>query len=131
MRSQIRFFLHPGEEVLVFQEIVSEDGVVVTNGSNWPTAEPPVVRDVSELEGSADIWSPMEFPNAHAERVESRKGNFWSFRDSSATVQWILCQLWDSSVLTEGRFAIATSPTDPQVYPATVMRAVERRSTNV
>jgi hypothetical protein len=86
--------------------IVKEAHTVLVNGPQWPSPAAPLV-DPPQLAGAETyllIWNKSEVPRLSAKR----SGAYWEAYNEKTTIQFLRCQLWDESVLTEGRIAIST-----------------------
>jgi hypothetical protein len=106
MRSQVRFFMHGEDEQHFVQAIVEEPHTLLVNGPQWDTADVPLLDPVN-LPPSAWyvlIWNKAEVPRLRAKR----RGECWEVSNEHMTIQFLRCQLWDNSILCEGRISIAT-----------------------
>jgi hypothetical protein len=119
MRSQIRFVMHPDDEAVLMSELLRDRAVLLVDGPRWKSAAPPTTRNISAVGYYCIIWSPADLPNLPAEFIPSR--NDWYCRGEHATIQFIRCTV-AGTVITEGRFAIATDQAS-----ATTAANIQRR----
>jgi hypothetical protein len=119
MRSQVRFVMHPDDEAVLMSELLRDPAVLLVDGPRWKSAAPPTTRNVSAVGYYCIIWSPEDLPNLPAEFIPSC--NDWYCRGEHATIQFIRCII-TGTVITEGRFAIATDQAS-----ATTAANVQRR----
>jgi hypothetical protein len=105
MRSQIRFVMHPDDEAILMSELLRDPAVLLVDGPRWKSAAPPTTRIVSAVGYHCIIWSPKDLPKLPAEFIPSC--NDWYCRGEYATIRFIRC-VFTGTVITEGRFAIAT-----------------------
>jgi hypothetical protein len=86
--------------------IVEEPDTLLVNGPHWQSSAVPVVEP-QDLAGAGSylmIWNKTEIPRLRVKKVPG----YWEAYNDSTTVQFLRSELWDESILTEGRIAIAT-----------------------
>src|SRR5262249_54435101 len=99
-------FMDAGDEHRFVDAIVEEPHTFLVNGPHWQSSAVPVVEP-EDLAGAGSylmIWNKAEIPRLRAKKVDG----YWEGYNDSTTIQFLRSQLWDESVLTEGRMAIAT-----------------------
>lgn len=106
MRSQVRFFLDAADEQEFASAVVEEPDTFLVNGPHWPSAAVPLVGpgQLSGADSYLMIWNKAEVPRLRAKRA----GDYWEACNDRTTIQFLRSQLWDGTILTEGRIAIAT-----------------------
>jgi hypothetical protein len=120
MRSSIRFVMHPDDEAVLMSELMRDPAVLLINGPRWKSAAPPATRHISAIGHYCIIWSPNDLQTLPAEFIPSC--NDWYCRGEYATIQFLRSAI-TGTVITEGRFAIATD----EASQKTAVAAVERR----
>lgn len=119
MRSQLRFVMHPDDEQLLLDEILTEPAVVLIDGPRWKARSPETARNLSSIGSYCIIWSPEDLPELEARFMPD--ANDWYCESEHSTIQFLRSSL-SGAVLTEGRFAISTEPAPPSAASG-----VERR----
>jgi hypothetical protein len=106
--------LEPWQCVLVPGLSTEDDEVpvvVLVDGPRWKSAAPPTTRNVSAVGCHCIIWSPEDLRTLPARFIPSC--NDWYCSGENATIQFIRCVI-TGTVITEGRFAIATDQANGQ-----------------
>jgi hypothetical protein len=106
MRSQVRFFMDAGDERRFADAIIEEPNTFLVNGPHWESATVPLVQPdrLTDADSYLMIWNRSEIPRLRAKRTGD---SFEAFNDET-TIQFLRSSMWDDSILTEGRIAIAT-----------------------
>jgi hypothetical protein len=106
MRSQVRFFMDADDERRFVDAIVEDPHTFLVNGPHWQSSAVPVVepQNLASAESYLMIWNKAEIPRLRARKADG----YWEAYNDRATIQFLRCELWDESILTEGRIAIAT-----------------------
>jgi hypothetical protein len=86
--------------------IVEEAHTFLINGPHWQSSAVPVVKpqDLESADSYLMIWNKAEIPRLRAKKADG----YWEAYNDSTTIQFLRSRLWDESILTEGRIAIAT-----------------------
>jgi hypothetical protein len=86
--------------------IVEEPHTILVNGPHWQSSTVPVVepQDLASAGSYLMIWNKAEIPRLRAKKVDG----YWEAYNDSTTIQFLRSDIWDESILTEGRIAIAT-----------------------
>lgn len=106
MRTQVRFAMHPEDEQLFVDEILTDANAVFIDGPRWKNEKPEVYRTIESTGYYCIIWSPKDKTLLQSEYIETC--NDWYCKSEFATIQFIRSSLHDENVLTEGRIAIST-----------------------
>jgi hypothetical protein len=95
------------EERRFVDGIVEEPHTFLVNGPHWQSSAAPVVepQNLASAESYLMIWNKGEIPRLRAKKSDG----YWEAYNDSTTIQFLRCELWDESILTEGRIAIATA----------------------
>jgi hypothetical protein len=109
VRSQIRFVMHPDDEVALITELLRDPTILLVDGPRWKSVAPPTTRDISAVGHYCLIWSPDDLPELPAEFIPSC--NDWYCRGEHATIQ-LLRSAVTGTMITDGRLAIATGGAD-------------------
>jgi hypothetical protein len=117
VKSEVRFVLHRNDEATLEAQLLSDPAVLLVDGPRWKTATPP--RNLSTAGWYVLIWSPQDLAELPAEFIPAC--NDWYCKGKYATIQFLRSQT-AGTVITEGRFAISTAPTQK-----TAAANVERR----
>ena len=120
MRSQLRFVMHPTDEIAFAGEVLSEPEAHFIDGPRWKTSVPSTCRLIEAVAGTyCIIWSTRDRPILSARYVPTC--NDWYCDSESVTIQFLRSQIF-GSVITEGRLAISTTDAN-----ASEAAGVERR----
>jgi hypothetical protein len=105
MRSQLRFAMHPDDELSFLDEVLKEPSVVLIDGPRWKAAEPATTQSLASIGTYCIIWSPEDLASLNARFIPTC--NDWYCESEHSTIQFLRSSLTET-VLTEGRIAIAT-----------------------
>jgi hypothetical protein len=119
MNSQLRFIMHPDDELLLLEKVLNEPSVVLINGPRWKAATPATARSLSQIGSYCIIWSPENLSELEARFIPSC--NDWYCQSEHSTIQFLRSEI-RGTVVTEGRFAIGTNFASPRAASG-----VERR----
>jgi hypothetical protein len=119
VKSEVRFVMHRNDEATLEAQLLSDPAVLLVDGPRWKTATPPTTRNLSTAGWYVIIWSPQDLAELPAEFIPAC--NDWYCKGEYATIQFLRSQT-AGTVITEGRFAISTAPTQK-----TAAANVERR----
>lgn len=127
MRSQFRFAMHPEDEREFEQLLVRDDSIRFIAGPRWKTELPITSRSLADLDDCyCIIWSTSDIVKLKA--VYLPTCGDWYCRSEYATIQFLRSEM-DDAVITEGRIAIATAPSDD--FPAPSVKSLEQRYSNL
>jgi hypothetical protein len=95
-----------GDERRFVDAIVAEPHTFLVNGPHWQSSAVPVVepQDLASAGSYLMVWNQAETPGLRAKKVDGQ----WEAYNDSTTIQFLRSELWDESILTEGRMAIAS-----------------------
>jgi hypothetical protein len=105
MGSQLRFAMHPEDELSFLDEVLKEPSVVLIDGPRWKAAEPRTTRSLASIGTYCIIWSPEDLACLKARFIPTC--NDWYCESEHSTIQFLRSSLTET-VLTEGRIAVAT-----------------------
>src|SRR5689334_11041222 len=106
IRSQLRFVMHPNDELDFVAELLSDENVRLIDGPRWKAPTPGAFRSIDAVSGDyCIIWSLVDRPSLSARYVSSC--DEWYCDSEAATIQFLRSKLVGSA-LTEGRLAVNT-----------------------
>lgn len=122
MHSQVRFAMHPDDECEFEQLLVSDESIRFIAGPRWKTETPETSRSLTEIGYYCIIWSISDIAKLKAEFIPSCDD--WYCRSEQATIQFLRSEM-DEAVITEGRIAISTIPSEE--FPESSVKRLEKR----
>jgi hypothetical protein len=128
MRSQVRFVMHPEDEVEFAMAVTAEQATLFVDGPTWPKPQPPVTTNIREAGLYLLIWNPSETPKLAGKHYRNRDEEWWYCRNEFLTIQLLRSGFqYREPYLVEGRIAVSTTDQDKSVFHARSAPAVERR----
>jgi hypothetical protein len=107
VQSQLRFVMHPDDELCLLQELFLDQDVLLIDGPRWRSQEPVRTRDISQIARYCIIWSPKDLAKLSAEYMPACHD--WVCRSGSATIQFLRSTI-SQTTISDGRLAIGTDP---------------------
>jgi hypothetical protein len=106
MRSQLRFAMHPDDELDFAVQVLSDPSVCLIDGPRWKTSTPETFRSIKDISGSyCIIWSEQDRSTMSARYIPSCDD--WYCESEEVTIQFLRSEVF-GSVITEGRIAAST-----------------------
>lgn len=107
MRSQLRFIMHPDDEISFVSEVLSDESIFLIDGPRWKKSIPSTFRSIKDVQGSyCIIWSSADFGEMRARYSETTSN--WYCETEFATIQFLRSETKGTEITT-GRIAVATN----------------------
>lgn len=127
MKSQVRFAMHPDDEIDFEHLLVRDESIRFIAGPRWKTETPTSFRSLTDIVGNyCIIWSTSDIAELKSEYIPTC--NDWYCRSEYATIQFLRSEI-DEMVITEGRIAVASNPQDD--FSASSVKSLEKRFSNL
>lgn len=127
MKSQVRFAMHPDDEIDFERLLVRDESIRFVAGPRWKAETPTIFRSLTDIAGNyCIIWSTSDIAELKSEYIPTC--NDWYCRSEYATIQFLRSEI-DEMVITEGRIAIASNP-QVDFSPSSV-KSLEKRFSNL